>query len=65
MKWSMSSVAILVAALSSVAVGAQSGAAMTKGDKMDKVEMMDSQLYRLHRRRKHCWHVRVDACRGG
>ena len=42
MKWSMSSVAILVAAVSSVAVGAQSGGTMTKGDKMDKVEMMDA-----------------------
>lgn len=40
MKWSMSSVAILVAAVSSVAVGAQSGGTMAKGDKMDKREMM-------------------------
>ena len=42
MKWSMSSVAILVAAVSSVAVGAQSGGTMAKGDKMDKREMMDA-----------------------
>ena len=42
MKWSMSSVAILVAAVSSVAVGAQSGGTMAKGDKMDKMEMMDA-----------------------
>ena len=42
MKWSMSSVAILVAAMSSVAVGAQSGGTMAKGDKMDKMEMMDA-----------------------
>jgi hypothetical protein len=42
MKWSMSSVAILVAAVSSVALGAQSGGTMTKGDKMDKMEMMDA-----------------------
>ena len=40
MKWSMSSVAILVAAVSSVAVGAQSAGTMAKGDKMDKREMM-------------------------
>jgi len=38
----MSSVAILVAAVSSVAVGAQSGGTMAKGDKMDKMEMMDA-----------------------
>jgi pentapeptide MXKDX repeat protein len=42
MKWSMSSVAILVVAVSSVAVGAQSGGTMAKGDKMDKMEMMDA-----------------------
>jgi hypothetical protein len=42
MKWSMSSVAILVAAVSSVAVGAQSGGTMAKGDKMDRMEMMDA-----------------------
>ena len=42
MKWSMSSVAILIAAVSSVALGAQSGGTMTKGDKMDKMEMMDA-----------------------
>jgi hypothetical protein len=40
MKWSMSSVAILIAAVSSVALGAQSGGTMTKGDNMDKMEMM-------------------------
>jgi len=38
----MSSVAILVAAVSSVAVGAQSGGTMAKGDKMNKMEMMDA-----------------------
>jgi pentapeptide MXKDX repeat protein len=38
----MSSVAILVAAVSSVAVGAQSGGTMAKGDKIDKREMMDA-----------------------
>jgi hypothetical protein len=38
----MPSVAILVAAVSSVAVGAQSGGTMAKGDKMDKMEMMDA-----------------------
>jgi hypothetical protein len=42
MKWTMSSVAILIAAVSSVAVGAQSGGTMTKGDKMDKMETMDA-----------------------
>ena len=42
MKWSMSSVAILIAAVSSVALGAQSGGTMAKGDKMDKMEMMDA-----------------------
>ena len=42
MKWSMSRVAILVAAVSSVAVGAQSCGSMAKGDKMDKTEMMDA-----------------------
>src|SRR4029450_3260541 len=42
MKWSMSSVAILVAAVSSVAIGAQSGGTMAKGDKMDRMEMMDA-----------------------
>jgi pentapeptide MXKDX repeat protein len=36
----MSSVAVLIAAVSSVALGAQSGGTMTKGDKMDKMEMM-------------------------
>ena len=39
MKWSMSSVTILIAAVSSVALGAQSGGTMAKGDKM---EMMDA-----------------------
>jgi pentapeptide MXKDX repeat protein len=38
----MSSVAILVAAVSSVALAAQSGGTMAKGDKMDKMEMMDA-----------------------
>jgi hypothetical protein len=38
----MSSAAILVAAVSSVVVGAQSGRTMAKGDKMDKMEMMDA-----------------------
>jgi pentapeptide MXKDX repeat protein len=38
----MSNVAILVAAVSSVAVGAQSGNTMAKGDKMDKTEMTDA-----------------------
>jgi pentapeptide MXKDX repeat protein len=42
MKWSMSNVAILVVAVSSVAVGAQSVGTMAKGDKMDKMEMMDA-----------------------
>ena len=42
MMWSMSNVAILVAAVSSVAVGAQSGSTMAKGDKVDKSEMMDA-----------------------
>jgi len=42
MKWSMSSVAILVAAVSSsVALGAQSGGRMAKGDKMEKMEKME------------------------
>jgi hypothetical protein len=40
MKWSMSSIAILVA-VSSVAVGAQSGGTMAKGDKMDKMDAME------------------------
>jgi hypothetical protein len=38
----MSNVAILLVAVSSVAVGAQSGGTMAKGDKMDKMEMMDA-----------------------
>ena len=42
MKWSMSSVAILAVAVSSVALGAQSGGTMAKGEKMDKMEMMDA-----------------------
>jgi pentapeptide MXKDX repeat protein len=42
MKWSMSIVAVLVVAAWSVAVGAQSVATMAKGDKMDKMEMMDT-----------------------
>ena len=42
MKWTMSSVAVLVAAVSSVAVGAQSAGTMAKGDKMDKREMMNA-----------------------
>jgi pentapeptide MXKDX repeat protein len=42
MKWSMSSVAILVVAVWSGAVGAQSAATMAKGDKMDKMETMDT-----------------------
>lgn len=42
MKWSMSSVAVLIAAVSSVALGAQSGGTMAKGDKLDKMEMMDA-----------------------
>ncbi len=41
MKWSTSIVAILVA-VSSMTVGAQSGGTMAKGDKMDKMEMMDA-----------------------
>jgi hypothetical protein len=42
MKWSMLGVAILVAAVWSGAVGAQSGGTMAKGDKMDKMQMMDT-----------------------
>src|SRR5216684_8811686 len=41
MKWMMSSVALLVAAVLPVAVAAQSGT-MGKGDKMDKMEMKDT-----------------------
>ena len=41
MKWSMSSVAILIAAVSSVALGAQSGGTMAKSDKMDKMDKME------------------------
>jgi hypothetical protein len=42
MKSSMSGVAILVAAVCSVAVAAQSGATMAKGDAMSKMEMKDT-----------------------
>jgi pentapeptide MXKDX repeat protein len=42
MTWTVSSVAILVAAVWSVAVGPQSGGTMAKGDKMDKRGMMDT-----------------------
>jgi len=45
MMWTMSSVAILVAAVSSVTIGAQSGGTMSKGDQMDKMgkmKMMDA-----------------------
>ena len=42
MKRRMSSVAILVAVVSSVPLGAQSNSTMAKGDKMDKMEMMDA-----------------------
>jgi hypothetical protein len=42
MKWSMSSVAILIAAVSSVAVGAQSGSTMARDGKMGRMEMMDA-----------------------
>src|SRR5258706_2202377 len=41
MKWMMWSVALLVAAVLPVAVGAQAGT-MAKGDKMDKMEMKDA-----------------------
>jgi hypothetical protein len=39
MKWSLSSVSILVVAVWSVAAGAQPAATMAKGDKMDKMHM--------------------------
>ena len=42
MKLSMAGVAILVAAVWSVAVGAQSGATMATRDKMNKMEMRDT-----------------------
>src|SRR5260370_19850 len=42
MKWIMSSVAVLVAAVLSVGVAAQSNGTMGKGDKMNKMEMKDS-----------------------
>jgi pentapeptide MXKDX repeat protein len=41
MKWTTSSVAILVVAVWSGAVGAQSAATMAKGDKMDKMDKME------------------------
>jgi len=40
MMWTMSSVAILVAAVASVGLGAQSGGTMSKGDQMDKMGKM-------------------------
>ena len=42
MKWIMSSVAVLVAAVLSVGVAAQSNGTMGKGDKMNKMEMKDT-----------------------
>ncbi len=42
MKWIMSSGAMLMAAVLSAAVSAQSGGTMVKGDKMDKMEMKDA-----------------------
>ena len=42
MKWSMSGVAILVAAVCSVAVAAQSGETTVKGDTMSQMEMKDT-----------------------
>ena len=42
MKWSMSGVAILVAAVCSVAVAAQSGETKVKGDTMSQMEMKDT-----------------------
>ena len=42
MKWIMSSVAVLVAAVLSVGAAAQSSGTMGKGDKMDKMEMKDA-----------------------
>ena len=42
MKWSMSGVAILVAAVCSVAVAAQSGETKVKGDTMSQMEMKNT-----------------------
>ena len=42
MKWMMSSVAMLIAVVLSGRAIAQSGGTMTKGDKMDKMEMKDT-----------------------
>src|SRR5260370_20152943 len=42
MKWIMSSVAVLVAAVLSVGAAAQSNGTMGKGDKMNEMEMKDS-----------------------
>ena len=42
MKWNLSGIAILVAAVCSVAVTAQSGTTMAKGDTMSKMEMKDT-----------------------
>jgi hypothetical protein len=42
MKWIMSSVAVLVAAVLSVGVAAQSNGTMGKGDKMNEMEMKDA-----------------------
>jgi pentapeptide MXKDX repeat protein len=42
MKWIISSGAMVMAAALSVAISAQSGGTMAKGDKMDKMEMKDA-----------------------
>jgi pentapeptide MXKDX repeat protein len=42
MKWIMSSVTVLVAAVLSVAAAAQASGTMAKGDTMDKMEMKDA-----------------------
>jgi hypothetical protein len=42
MKYMMSSVAVVIAAVVSVAVTAQTGGTMAKGDKMDKMAMEDA-----------------------
>jgi pentapeptide MXKDX repeat protein len=42
MKWNMSTAVILAASLSSAAVGAQSGGAMAKNDRMDNMKKMDA-----------------------
>src|SRR5260370_18198602 len=42
MKWIISSVAVLVAAVLSVGAAAQSSGTMGKGDKMNKMEMKDT-----------------------